>query len=64
MSKRKRKKRADELDKKIIINNTLDLFNSNPTQAYNYKQISKRLRINEPSVKEQLVKVLREDGFA
>ncbi len=60
MTKRKGKKRTDGLDKKVFINNTLDLFNSNPTQAYNYKQISKRLRISEPSAKEQLVKVLKE----
>jgi ribonuclease R len=60
MSKHKRKNKAEATDKKVLINSTLDLFNSNPTQAYNYKQISKRLRINELVVREQLIKVLRE----
>jgi len=60
MSKRKGEKRTDVLEKKVLINNTLDFFNSNPTQAYNYKQISKRLRISEPTIREQLMKVLKE----
>lgn len=57
---RKKKKLQDSSNRKIIINQVLNLFNNNPTQAYNYKQISKRIELKDPRVKDQLSRILGE----
>lgn len=60
MSQKKRRKLQETVNKKQLINNILELFNNNPTQAYNYKQIAKRLKITEPESKDLLNKILKE----
>lgn len=58
---RKKKKNLSFNDlKKSLINSVLDLFNSNPTQAYNIKQIAKRLAIKDEGIKSLLNKTLHE----
>jgi len=60
MSGRKKKKLTDDYNRKVLINNILELFNNNPTQAYNYKQIAKRLSIKDERNRYQLTKTLGE----
>ena len=58
MSRKKSKKSHDAGNRKMLINSILGVFNATPTQAFNYKQIAKRLEIKDPAVKEQILKAL------
>jgi ribonuclease R len=60
MPRKKNKKPKDTMNRKMLINSILDFLNSNPTQAFNYKQISKHIDNHDPKVKEQLPKILTE----
>ncbi len=56
----KKKKNQDNPDRNILINSILGIFNANPTQAYNYKQIAKRLTSKESKQIDRVVKALTE----
>jgi ribonuclease R len=60
MSHKKKKNKVDNQNRKVLTNKVIDLFSNNPTQTYNYKQISKRLDIKDAEDREQLIRVLDE----
>jgi ribonuclease R len=51
MSRNKKKRNSNSKDSTKLINEILDIFNSHPTQAFNYKQIARRLNFNTDSQK-------------
>jgi ribonuclease R len=60
MSKRRKKQSSGNLDRKFLINSIIELFNNNPTQIYNYKQVSKRLGLSDHKLRQQLPGILHE----
>jgi ribonuclease R len=60
MSPRKKKNNRDAFDRKALINNILEIFNNNPTRQFNYKQIAKRIGLNDNAPRELLPRILDE----
>jgi ribonuclease R len=60
MSPRKKKNTRDGFDRKALINNILEIFNNNPTRQFNYKQIAKRIGLNDNAPSELLPRLLDE----
>lgn len=56
--KKKKRQQKTSLNKQEIIDLILEIFTNNPTQTYNYKQISKLLQIRDMGVKQLLVTAL------
>jgi ribonuclease R len=60
MSGRKKKNVQDEVNRKALINNILEVFSNNPTHAYNHKQIAKRIGTKDNISRELLPRLLDE----
>jgi len=58
MSRKSKKSKKNNSKNKELINSILEIFSSNPTQQYNYKQISKRLNIKNDSDRYYVLKIL------
>lgn len=59
MSSKGKKKNKSEVSEGEIREKVESVFSSNPRQAYNYKQISKKLNINDKSERQIVWDVLR-----
>ena len=60
MSKKGKGRQDSGIPKKILTEKILSTLNDNPGQGLNYKQISKRLNINEDSDRRMISEILRE----
>lgn len=60
MGKNKKKSARISFDKRSMHAVLTDIFHSNPTQTFNYKQLSSRLGIKDQGGRELIVQVLRE----
>ncbi len=58
MSRKQRKKGNGNNNSIQLINAIIDLFASHPTQAFNYKQVAKRLHIKQDSQRARLIDIL------
>lgn len=57
-SKGKRKKRAEDLNESVV-RQVLSILKGNSRQALNYKQVAKRLNVNDPASKRTVLDLLR-----
>ena len=60
MHKKTKKKKALSFNKQTLSNKIIGLFSNNPTQTFNYKQISKRLDVKDTATKQLITAVLNE----
>jgi ribonuclease R len=60
MAKKGRGRQDSGIPKKILTEKILGILNDNPGQGLNYKQIAKRLNINEESDRRMISEILRE----
>ncbi|RLD63468.1 MAG: ribonuclease R [Bacteroidetes bacterium] len=60
MHKKTKKNKALSLNKKTLTNKIIGLFSNNPSQTFNYKQISKRLDVKDGATKQLINIVLAE----
>ena len=60
MSKKGKTRQDSGIPKKILTEKILGVLNSNPGQGLNYKQIAKRLNIDEDSDRRMISEILRE----
>jgi len=58
MSRKSRKKSNGSNNSTELINAIIDLFANHPTQAFNYKQVAKRLHIKQDSQRARLMDIL------
>jgi ribonuclease R len=60
MSKKDKGKKKTGISRESAIGQIQEILSGSPQQGFNYKQISKRLNINEPSEKKMIAEILRE----
>lgn len=60
MSKRTRSSDSKSINKKILRGKIIGIFNQNTAQSLNYKQISSRLQLTEPSQRNLIIEVLND----
>jgi len=60
MSKRNSRNKRSGISREAITEQVKTILSGNPQQTFNYKQISKRLNINDPSEKQMVSEILRE----
>ncbi len=58
--KKKNKNKSGNINKNALKNQILGVFSNNSTQAFNYKQIAKRLNSNNPAEKKLIASILSE----
>ncbi len=57
--KGKRKKKGSGLSRESVTEKIITILSKSPQQGFNYKQIAKRLNINDPSEKQMISEILR-----
>jgi ribonuclease R/exosome complex exonuclease DIS3/RRP44 len=60
MSKKGRGNKSSGSSNESAASRIKDILSNNPQQSFNYKQIAKRLNINDPSEKKAITDVLRD----
>ncbi|MGD0341189.1 MAG: ribonuclease R [Bacteroidales bacterium] len=60
MSRKGRGNKNKGFSKESAANQIQDILSKNPQQSFNYKQIAKRLNINDPSEKQTISEILKE----
>ena len=60
MSTKGKRKKKSGISREAVTGQIQTILSNNPQQSFNYKQISKKLNINEPSEKQMVSEILKE----
>jgi ribonuclease R len=60
MSRKGNSRKSPELSKESVAEQIINIISKSPEQGFNYKQISKRLNLNDPAEKQMVSEILKE----